>query len=125
VAALRRQLGPAACAALWAVGRAMSPKQALAAAGPAAEPAYPLAAPETPTESPQQPALRPGYPAGLSEREVDVLRLLAQGLSYGEIAETLVISPRTVNRHLTSIYHKLHVTSRHAAARFAVDHHLV
>jgi DNA-binding NarL/FixJ family response regulator len=54
-----------------------------------------------------------------------VLRLLAQGLSYDQIAAQLVISPRTVNRHLTAIYTKLDVTSRHTATRFAVDHHLV
>ncbi|MDQ5854360.1 MAG: LuxR C-terminal-related transcriptional regulator, partial [Chloroflexota bacterium] len=61
------------------------------------------------------------YPAGLTEREVEVLRLLTQGLSYDEIANRLIISPRTVNRHLTSIYSKLDVTSRHAATRWAIE----
>ena len=61
----------------------------------------------------------------MSEREVEVLRLLAQGLNYAEIADQLVISPRTVNRHLTSIYGKLNVNSRYAAPQFAIDHQLV
>jgi DNA-binding NarL/FixJ family response regulator len=56
---------------------------------------------------------------------VDVLRLLVQGLTYAQIADRLVISPRTVNHHVTSIYAKLDVTSRHAATRFALDQHLV
>ena len=48
---------------------------------------------------------------GLTAREVVVLRLLAQGLTDAQIAETLVISTRTVNAHLRSIYSKLDVTS--------------
>ena len=52
------------------------------------------------------------YPADLSEREVEVLRHLAQGLTYAQIAEQLVISRRTVNGHVTSIYSKLGVASR-------------
>jgi len=64
------------------------------------------------------------YPAGLTAREVEVLRLVAQGLSDAQVAEKLVISPRTVNSHLTSIYNKLGVDSRAAATRFAVEHQL-
>ena len=71
-----------------------------------------------------EPALPSNTPAGLTERELDVLRLVAQGLSDKEVAETLILSPRTVQRHLTSIYSKLGVASRHAATRFAIDHHL-
>ena len=62
---------------------------------------------------------------GLTAREVDVLRLLAQGLTDAEIAQQLIVSPRTVNAHLTSIYSKLQVNSRAAATRFAIEHHLV
>jgi DNA-binding CsgD family transcriptional regulator len=69
-----------------------------------------------------QPAHRAGHAAGLSAREVDVLRLLAGRLSNVEIAERLVLSPRTVNAHLTNIYTKLDVNTRSAAVRFALDH---
>jgi len=54
-----------------------------------------------------------------------VLRLLAQGLTDTQIAEQLVISPRTVNNHLTSIYSKIQVSSRSAATRYAMEQHLL
>ena len=69
-------------------------------------------------------AVAPAYPAGLSAREVEVLQLVAEGLSSAEVAERLVLSPRTVEQHLRSIYNKLGVSSRAAATRFAVLHHL-
>jgi predicted ATPase/DNA-binding CsgD family transcriptional regulator len=65
------------------------------------------------------------YPSGLTVREVDVLRLVAQGLTDAQVAQALVLSPRTVNAHLTSIYNKLGVSSRSAATRFAVEQGLV
>lgn len=60
-------------------------------------------------------------PAGLTGRELDVLRLVAQGLTDAEVAERLYIGRRTVSWHLTSIYGKLGVSSRAAATRFAVE----
>jgi DNA-binding NarL/FixJ family response regulator len=65
------------------------------------------------------------YPDGLTAREVEVLRLVAQGLTDAQIAEQLVISPRTVNNHLTAIYSKIQVSSRAAATRYAMEHQLV
>ena len=65
------------------------------------------------------------YPDGLSAREVEVLRLVAQGLTDAQVADRLVISPRTVNYHLTSIYKKLQVSSRCAATRYAIEHRLI
>jgi DNA-binding NarL/FixJ family response regulator len=65
------------------------------------------------------------YPDGLTAREVEVLRLVAQGWTDAQIAEELVISTRTVNAHLTSIYRKIRVSSRHSAAHYALTHHLV
>jgi DNA-binding CsgD family transcriptional regulator len=62
--------------------------------------------------------------AGLTVREVEVLRLVAYGLSDALIAERLVLSLRTVHAHLRSIYRKLGVGSRSAATRWAVEHHL-
>ena len=64
------------------------------------------------------------YPDGLTAREGEVLRLVAQGLSDHQIAEKLVISPHTVNSHLKSIYAKIGVPSRSAATRYAIEHHL-
>jgi DNA-binding NarL/FixJ family response regulator len=65
------------------------------------------------------------YPDGLTTREVEVLRLVAQGLTDAHIAEHLIISPRTVNTHLTSIYSKIQVSSRSGATRYAIEHKLV
>jgi predicted ATPase/DNA-binding CsgD family transcriptional regulator len=62
---------------------------------------------------------------GLTKRELEVLKLLALGLSDARIAEELVISPRTVNAHITSIYRKLGINSRVAATHFAIAQGLV
>ena len=56
---------------------------------------------------------------------MEVLRLVAQGLTNEQVAEELVISPRTVNTHLTAIYGKIGVPSRSAATRYAIEQHLV
>ena len=69
---------------------------------------------------PAQPAA-PTYPAGLSAREVEVLRLVAEGLPDAQIAARLYLSPYTVKAHLRSIYGKLGVASRTAASRFAIE----
>jgi DNA-binding CsgD family transcriptional regulator len=63
-------------------------------------------------------------PARLTQREVEVLRLVAAGLTDASVGEQLYISPRTVSQHLQSIYGKLDVSSRAAATRFAVEHGL-
>ena len=73
-------------------------------------------------------ALARGEPVGsgrtemLSEREIDVIRLLGQGLTNKDIAQTLILSVRTVEAHLRSIYGKLDVRSRTEAALWAVRH---
>lgn len=69
--------------------------------------------------------VRATYPAGLTRREVDVLRLVAQGLTDAQVADELVLSTRTVSTHLRSIYRKLSVSSRSSATRFAVEQQLV
>jgi len=61
-------------------------------------------------------------PGGLSEREVEVLQLVAQGLSNREIAQRLYISPRTAEHHVQHIYAKVGISSRAAAALFAMEH---
>jgi DNA-binding CsgD family transcriptional regulator len=62
---------------------------------------------------------------GLSERELEVLRLVAAGKSNREVAAALVISEHTVARHVQNIFAKLRVSSRGAAAAFAFEHELV
>jgi HD-GYP domain-containing protein (c-di-GMP phosphodiesterase class II) len=64
-------------------------------------------------------------PAGLSAREIEVLRLVADGCSNPEIAERLVISRRTAEHHVQHIYAKLGVSSRAAVALFALEHDLL
>jgi HD-GYP domain-containing protein (c-di-GMP phosphodiesterase class II) len=64
-------------------------------------------------------------PAGLTGREVEVLRLLAQGLSNKEIAQRLVISPKTAGNHIEHIYAKIDASSRATASLFAMQHGLL
>jgi predicted ATPase/class 3 adenylate cyclase/DNA-binding CsgD family transcriptional regulator len=113
LAAARAQLGEQASAVAWAEGQSMTWEQALATRGPLMIPTTP------PAKSP------PTAPSGLTGREVEVLGLLAQGLTDAQIAEQLVISPRTVNTHLKAIYGKIQVSSRSAATRYALDQHLI
>ena len=77
-----------------------------------------------PTTAPPVPMLSTPR-AGLTPRETEVLRLLAQGLTSAQIAERLVIGVVTVNFHVRSIYSKLGVSSRSAATRYAIEHRLV
>jgi ATP/maltotriose-dependent transcriptional regulator MalT len=63
-------------------------------------------------------------PAGLTERELEVLRLVAEGRSNPDIARVLVLSHKTVERHLSNIFTKLDVPSRTAAAAYAHEHGL-
>jgi DNA-binding CsgD family transcriptional regulator len=64
------------------------------------------------------------WPAGLTTREVEVLRLLARGMTNKEIAARLVVSPRTVQHHVAHIYPKIARRSRAGAALFAMEHGL-
>jgi predicted ATPase/DNA-binding CsgD family transcriptional regulator len=97
--------------AAWTEGRRMTAEQAVE---------YALEQEPIP-----EPATRESYPAGLSAREVEVLRLVAAGLTNAEVAKNLFVSPRTVNWHLGSIYRKLGSHSRAEATRFAVEHGLL
>ena len=64
-------------------------------------------------------------PAGLTEREVDVLRLIARGQANKQVAATLGISPKTVGHHIEHIYTKAAVTTRAGATLFAMEHDLL
>ncbi len=65
------------------------------------------------------------WPAGLTSREVDILRLLARGMSNKQIADALVISPKTASTHVEHIYAKLGVSNRALASLFAAKHGLI
>jgi predicted ATPase/class 3 adenylate cyclase/DNA-binding CsgD family transcriptional regulator len=117
IAAARIHLGEEMFEATWAEGRTMTLEQALTAQGQAT---IPIAQSSTP------PAKSPAtFHGGLTIREIEVLRLVAQGLTNEQVAQQLVISPRTVNTHLTSIYGKIGVNSRSAATRYAIEQLLV
>jgi HD-GYP domain-containing protein (c-di-GMP phosphodiesterase class II) len=64
-------------------------------------------------------------PGGLTRREVEVLRLAAKGLTTGQIADRLYISPKTADHHIQHIYGKIRVSSRAAAALWAMEHAVV
>jgi DNA-binding NarL/FixJ family response regulator len=68
---------------------------------------------------------RPKAPGGLTPREMDVLRLVATGASNREVADRLVISEKTVARHMSNIFGKLGIASRAAATAYAYQHELV
>jgi HD-GYP domain-containing protein (c-di-GMP phosphodiesterase class II) len=68
---------------------------------------------------------RVAWPAGLSDREVEVLRLVARGHSNKEMARQLWISPKTAGHHVQHIYAKIGVSTRAAAAMFAMEHDLI
>ncbi len=70
-------------------------------------------------------ASRESRPGGLSRREVDVLRLAAQGHTTREIAEQLFISAKTADRHIQNLYTKIGASNRAAATRWAVEHGIV
>ena len=110
LARARQRLDPAAWAAAWAEGRRMTTDQAVEYALKDSD-ADELLAPDP-------------HPSGLTGREVDVLRLVAGGLTSAEVGQRLFLSPRTVDWHLSSIYTKLGVRSRTEAARFAIRHGL-
>jgi len=116
----RTQCGEHAFAVAWEEGRSMTVEHALALAtqGTVTHEDAPL---------PASAAAHPFSPASaeLTRREREVLHWLAAGLTSKEIAQHLVVSLPTVNTHVASIFNKLGVTSRSAATRYAVEHHLV
>jgi DNA-binding CsgD family transcriptional regulator/tetratricopeptide (TPR) repeat protein len=121
IASVRTKLGEQAFDAAWAEGRTMTPEQILTAQESLAISTTAIAEPSSTPHTPK--ALTP--PNGLTPREMEVLRLLAQGLTSAQIAEQLTLSVLTVNTHVRSIYSKLGVTSRSAATRWAMEQHLV
>jgi DNA-binding NarL/FixJ family response regulator len=102
--------------ASWTEGRLMTPEQALTIREHRSIAPSPVV---------MQSQTSHSYPARLTTREMGVLRQVAQGLTDVQVAQKLIISHRTVNWHLSSVYSKLAISSRSAATRYAVEHHLV
>jgi predicted ATPase/DNA-binding CsgD family transcriptional regulator/tetratricopeptide (TPR) repeat protein len=108
----RVRLGVECFAEAWEAGRGLTAQEAITLAQEWA----PSGGPSTLTAT--------ALPGGLSEREVDVLRLVAVGMSNAQIADRLFLSPHTIRAHLYRIYGKLEIGSRAEAARFVVEHNL-
>jgi DNA-binding NarL/FixJ family response regulator len=68
---------------------------------------------------------RPNWPAGLTTREVEVLRLAATGLTRKQMADSVHVSESTIRTHLEHIYAKIGVSTRSAATLYAVEHDLI
>lgn len=124
------QRGQEAFTGAWAEGNAMTLEQALAAVWsalsgqPSTAPIRRASGGDIRGDIRHQPPSSSAA-TGLTAREVEVLRLVARGLTDAQVAETLVISRRTVNAHVRSIYTKLHISSRNAATFFALEHGLL
>jgi DNA-binding NarL/FixJ family response regulator len=80
---------------------------------------YLLDAHTAPASQPSSP-----FPIDLTRREIEVLRLVAKGMSNNKIADRLFLSTNTVRAHVYSIYNKLDITSRSDATRYAFEHNL-
>jgi len=111
---IHTQFSDQAFTAAWNEGQSMTPEQLLARSEP---PMICIAS---------EPAEKGmvTYFHKLTPREREVLRLLTQGLSSALIADELFVSLTTVNSHVRTIYNKLGVSSRSAATRYALEHHL-
>jgi len=120
-ASARSRLDEAGWDEALAEGRAMSMEAAIEYA--LSEERSSTATPSTTSEQPL--SSRPDHPARLTPREIEVLGLVATGMTNPQVAQRLFLSPRTVQRHLNSIYRKLGVTSRAAATHFAFEHGLL
>ncbi|NOK61304.1 MAG: hypothetical protein GFH27_549305n73 [Chloroflexi bacterium AL-W] len=104
------QLDPTTFDAEWQAGYALSTPQAVAEALNVASLV------QSPTTEERL------FPiSDLTKREMEVLRLVARGLTNKAVAEQLIISPRTVNAHLNAVYTKIGISSRYAAIRFAIE----
>ena len=120
---VRARLGKKVWSVAYAEGRAMAPS---VASGLAVETMQQVLEATLERASVGKAAEHPTkYFKDLTRRELEVLRLVADGLKDTVIAEQLSLSPNTVHAHLRSIYVKLNVTTRSAAARFAIENGLV
>jgi predicted ATPase/DNA-binding NarL/FixJ family response regulator len=123
IGSLRARLGEQLFVATWAEGSKMTQEQIMSASDELKNSKPGMLATYSPNVD--QPSTRLIDMNNLTPRELEVLRLVAQGWTDAQIGEQLVISRRTVNAHLTSIYRKIQVSSRSAATRYAIERKLV
>jgi DNA-binding CsgD family transcriptional regulator len=112
VGMLLARMPPAAFEEEWAAGRATPIEQLLAEVD---------AVSIDPPPEPANGSRRGCLPSGLSAREAEILRLVAAGLTNGQIASALHLSPHTIDTHLRRIYRKVGARSRSAATRVAIE----
>jgi predicted ATPase/DNA-binding CsgD family transcriptional regulator len=118
LAGLRDTLGNQRFDEVWSVGQTPTPEQAVVAARA-------VISDELTTALSGSPHVAPRSPAGLTSRELDVLRLLVEGRSDKEIADALFIGARTVQTHVANLFAKLGVNARAEAAAVAVRRGIV
>ena len=114
---VRVRLGNQAFAKAWTEGISLTPTTAV-------EEINLLLMSHADVRSESKPDKTPAPPAGLTQREEEVLMLLASGLTNAQMAERLIVSPFTINAHLRNIYNKIGTSSRAEAIRFALEHDL-
>ena len=108
---------------LSALEDAAAPRPSCSAWTPGSWPPPTSTRPWSPTAP--HPTRRVGFPAGLTGREVEILRLLVRGRSERQIAAELLIAASTVHTHITHLYDKAGVSTRAGAAVFAMEHGLI
>lgn len=124
IAVVQAKLHPSVFVKTWEEGRTATLEQILEEQG------LPIIADQSFTQSYQDIKIRfqkksvDNISYGLTKREIEVLHLVAQGLTDAKIAELLSISPRTVNSHLRNTYSKLGITSRYAAIQYVLKNDL-
>jgi non-specific serine/threonine protein kinase len=128
LATLRNRLAESTFAQAWAEGQRLALEQCVQLAHTLRSSINARGLDESATDQP--PRANPAQSAAaatsnLTAREIEVLGLLTQGLTYAQIGEQLMISSRTVDAHLRAIFSKLGVRSRTAATRIAIEQRLV
>jgi DNA-binding CsgD family transcriptional regulator len=114
------------CGSPAPTGRRAQPTTRLPSCAPRSRPVASTPTPSKPCSAPPATTSRDdARPAGLTPREVEILGLLARGLSNKEIAARLVVSPKTVGKHVEHIYIKIDTSTRAAAGLFATQHGLL
>jgi ATP/maltotriose-dependent transcriptional regulator MalT len=119
---IRKRIDTKKWSPAWDKGQAMAQGEAILTALALPQPLVP--APAASGAASGGPVRPPEVPAGLTRREVEVITLVARGLTDAQIAEQLYLSRHTVHAHMHSIFSKLDVSTRSAAARFAIEHGL-